>query len=150
MTISSRCRWETCGCESREMKRGSLPASRKCQRTRRRRWQRQKLKTDADYRANQVLSLGLFPRQSPKWFLSVSGTNSHIDDTGGIVVGDGANWDGSTGRVAGWTSGTEVLVEALDRELVARQTSDLISPYGSAVLGEGKRGGERRVMCRRN
>ena len=97
-----------------------------------------------------MLSLGLFPRQSPKWFLSVSGTNSHIDDTGGIVVGDGANWDGSTGRVAGWTSGTEVLVEALDRELVARQTSDLISPYGSAVLGEGKRGGERRVMCRRN
>ena len=27
-----------------------------CQRTRRRRWQRQKLKTDADYRANQAVA----------------------------------------------------------------------------------------------
>ncbi len=63
-------------------------------------------------------------------------------------MGDGANWDGSTGRVAGWTRGTEVLAEALERELVARQTSNLISPYGGAVLGEGKRGGERRVMPR--
>jgi hypothetical protein len=50
-------RCAACGClfvPRRNVPQQRYCAKRACQRTRRRRWQRQKLKTDADYRANQA------------------------------------------------------------------------------------------------
>ena len=49
-------RCAACGClftPRRNVPQQRYCSKRACQRTRRRRWQRQKLKTDADYRANQ-------------------------------------------------------------------------------------------------
>jgi hypothetical protein len=50
-------RCAACGClfaPRRNVPQQRYCSKRACQRTRRRRWQRQKLKTDADYRANQA------------------------------------------------------------------------------------------------
>jgi len=50
-------RYASCGClfvPRRNVPQQRYCCERACQRTRRRRWQRQKLKADADYRANQA------------------------------------------------------------------------------------------------
>ncbi len=43
-------------------------AKQACQRTRRRRWQRQKLKTDADYRANQAAAQRRWRERHPEYW----------------------------------------------------------------------------------
>jgi hypothetical protein len=64
-------RCAACGC--RFMPRHNVPqqrycSKRACQRTRRRRWQRQKLKTDADYRANQAAAQRRWRERHPDYW----------------------------------------------------------------------------------
>ncbi len=64
-------RCAACGCLF--MPRRNVPqqrycAKRACQRTRRRRWQRQKLKADADYRANQAAAQRRWRERHPAYW----------------------------------------------------------------------------------
>ena len=66
-------RCAACGCLF--MPRRNVPqqrycAKRACQRTRRRRWQRQKLKVDADYRANQAAAQRRWRERHPEYWRS--------------------------------------------------------------------------------
>ena len=52
----------------RNVPQQSYCSKRACQRTRRRRWQRQKLKTDADYRANQTAAQRRWRERRPTYW----------------------------------------------------------------------------------
>jgi hypothetical protein len=52
----------------RNVPQQSYCSKRACQRTRRRRWQRQKLKTDADYRANQAAAQRRWREHHPAYW----------------------------------------------------------------------------------
>jgi hypothetical protein len=67
--VKRRC--AACGCLFTP--RGNVPqqrycSRRSCQRTRRRRWQRQKLKADADYRANQASAQRRWRERHPEYW----------------------------------------------------------------------------------
>ena len=60
-----------CGClfePRRNVAQQRYCSKRACQRTRRRRWQRQKLKTDADYRANQAAAQRRWRERHPAYW----------------------------------------------------------------------------------
>jgi len=64
-------RCAACGClfePRRNVPQQSYCSKRACQRTRRRRWQRQKLKTDADYRANQAAAQRRWRERHPAYW----------------------------------------------------------------------------------
>ena len=64
-------RCAACGClfvARRNVPQQRYCAKRACQRTRRRRWQRQKLKTDADYRANQAAAQQRWRERHPEYW----------------------------------------------------------------------------------
>jgi len=64
-------RCAACGClfvPRRNVPQQRYCAKRACQRTRRRRWQRQKLKVDADYRANQAAAQQRWRERHPDYW----------------------------------------------------------------------------------
>ena len=64
-------RCAACGClfePRRNVPQQRYCSKRSCQRTRRRRWQRQKLKTDADYRANQAAAQRRWREDHPDYW----------------------------------------------------------------------------------
>ena len=64
-------RCAACGClfvPRRNVPQQRYCAKRACQRTRRRRWQRQKLKADADYRANQAAAQQRWRVRHPEYW----------------------------------------------------------------------------------
>jgi len=64
-------RCAACGClfvPRRNVPHQRYCAKRACQRTRRRRWQRQKLKADADYRANQAAAQRRWRERHPAYW----------------------------------------------------------------------------------
>ena len=64
-------RCAACGClfvPRRNVPQQRYCAKRACQRTRRRRWQRQKLKADADYRANQAAAQQRWRARHPDYW----------------------------------------------------------------------------------
>lgn len=67
--VKRRC--AACGClfvPRRNVPEQRYCAKRACQRTRRRRWQRQKLKADADYRANQAAAQQRWRERHPGYW----------------------------------------------------------------------------------
>jgi hypothetical protein len=64
-------RCAACGClfaPRRNVPQQRYCSKRACQRTRRRRWQRQKLKSDADYRANQAAAQRRWRERHPNYW----------------------------------------------------------------------------------
>jgi hypothetical protein len=64
-------RCAACGClfePRRNVPQQRYCSNRVCQRTRRRRWQRQKLKADADYRANQAAAQRRWRKRHPDYW----------------------------------------------------------------------------------
>ncbi|MEA3275647.1 MAG: hypothetical protein U9Q81_10245 [Pseudomonadota bacterium] len=64
-------RCAACGClfvPRRNVPQQRYCSERACQRTRRRRWQRQKLKADADYRANQAAAQRRWRERHPQYW----------------------------------------------------------------------------------